>query len=160
MVRTPDGTGISTLIVRPAKPAPLPALLTFTIYANDDWAWADAKKAAAYGYAGVVAYTRGKGRSSDAILPLEHDGADASAVIAWIAKQAWNDGRVGMYGGSYSGYTAWAASKHRPAALKAIAASATMAPGIDVPMEGGIFVNFMYPWPLYVASNRTLDDAR
>lgn len=160
LVRTADGASIATLVVRPARAQPLPALLTFTIYANDDWAWADAKKAAAYGYAGVVAYTRGKGRSTDAIVPLEHDGADAAAVIDWIAKQPWNDGRVGMYGGSYSGYTAWAASKQRPAALKAIAASATMAPGIDVPMEGGIFLNFMVPWPLYVASNRALDDAR
>jgi putative CocE/NonD family hydrolase len=35
-----------------------------------------------------------------------------------------------------------------------------MAPGVDVPMEGGIFLNFMFPWPLYTASNRTLDDAR
>ncbi|GGD47956.1 CocE/NonD family hydrolase [Pseudoxanthomonas indica] len=159
-VRTADGADIAVLVVRPARAAPLPALLTFTIYANDDWAWADAKKAAAYGYAGVVAYTRGKGRSQAAIVPLEHDGADAAAVIDWIAAHSWNDGRVGMYGGSYSGYTAWAASKHRPAALKAIAASATMAPGIDVPMEGAVFLNFMVPWPLYVASNRTLDDAR
>ncbi|MBS0217294.1 MAG: CocE/NonD family hydrolase [Proteobacteria bacterium] len=160
MVRAPDGVGISTLIVRPAKAAPLPALLTFTIYANDDWAWADARKMAAYGYAGVVAYTRGKGRSTDAIVPFEHDGADAAAVIDWIARQPWSDGRVGMYGGSYSGFTQWAALKHRPKALKAIAASATTAPGIDVPMEGGIFLNFMYSWPFYTTSNRSLDDAR
>ena len=160
LVRTPDGAAISTLVVRPAKAPPLPALLTFTIYANDGWAWADAKKMAAHGYAGVVAYARGKGRSTDAIVPFEHDGADAAAVIDWIAAQPWNDGRVGMYGGSYSGFTQWAALKHRPKALKAIAASATTAPGIDVPMEGGIFLNFMYPWPLYTASNRALDDAR
>lgn len=160
VVRTPDGAGISALVVRPAKTAPLPALLTFTIYANDDWAWADAKKMAAHGYAGVVAYTRGKGRSADAIVPFEHDGADAAAVIDWIAAQPWNDGRVGMYGGSYSGFTQWAALKHRPTALKAIAASATTAPGVDVPMEGGIFLNFMYPWPFYTTGNRSLDDAR
>ena len=55
LVPTPDDAGISTLVVRPAKAPPLPALLTFTIYANDDWAWADAKKMAAHGYAGVVA---------------------------------------------------------------------------------------------------------
>lgn len=160
MVRTPDGAGISTLVVRPAKASPLPALLTFTIYANDDWAWADAKKMAAHGYAGVVAYTRGKGRSTDAIVPFEHDGADAAAAIDWIAAQPWSDGRVGMYGGSYSGFTQWAALKHRPKALKAIAASATTAPGIDVPMEGGVFLNFMYSWPFYTTGNRSLDDAR
>ncbi len=160
MVHAMDGADISTLVVRPAKTAPLPALLTFTIYANDDWAWADAKKMAAHGYAGVVAYTRGKGRSTNAIVPFEYDGADAAAVIDWIARQPWNDGRVGMYGGSYSGFTQWAALKHRPKALKAIATSATTAPGIDVPMEGGIFLNFMYPWPFYTTSNRSLDEAR
>ena len=160
LVRTPEGASIAVLIVRPAKAPPLPALLTFTIYANDDWAWSDAKKAAAYGYPGVVAYSRGKGRSPDAIVPYEHDGADAAVVIDWISRQPWNDGRVGMYGGSYSGYTQWAALKHKPKALKAIATSATLAPGIDAPMEGGIFFNFMYPWPLYATSNRWLDDAR
>lgn len=160
MVRTPDGAHIAVLLVRPAKAPPLPALLQFTVYANDDWAWADAKKMAAHGYAGVMAYSRGKGRSTDAIVPWEHDGADAAAVIDWIAAQSWNDGRVGMFGGSHSGYTQWAALKHRPKALKAIATSATLAPGIDVPMEGGIFFNFMYPWPFYAASSRWLDDAR
>lgn len=160
LVRTPDGASISTIIVRPAKAPPLPALLSFTIYANDDWAWGDAKAMAAHGYAGVVSYTRGKGRSPDAIVPFEHDGADAAAVIDWIAAQPWNDGRVGMYGGSYNGFAQWAALKHRPQALKAIATSATAAPGIDIPMEGGIFLNFMYPWPFYAASNRALDDAR
>jgi len=73
LVRTPDGAGISTIIVRPAKAPPLPALLSFTIYANDDWAWGDAKAMAAHGYAGVVSYARGKGRSTDAIVPFEHD---------------------------------------------------------------------------------------
>jgi putative CocE/NonD family hydrolase len=160
MIETPDGAHLAALVVRPAHATPLPALFQFTIYANDDWAWADAKKSAAYGYAGVVAYTRGKGRSSDAIVPYGHEGADAAAAIDWIARQPWSDGRVGMYGGSYSGYTQWAALKHRPEALKAIATSATTAPGIDVPMEGGVFLNFIYPWPLYAASNRTLDDAR
>lgn len=160
LVATPDGARIATLIVRPVAATPRPALLQATIYANDDWAWADAKKTAAYGYAGVVAYSRGKGRSPDAITPYAHDGADAAAVIDWVAAQPWNDGRVGMYGGSYSGYTQWAALKQRPKALKAIATSATTAPGIDVPMEGGIFLNFLYPWPLYAASSRGLDDAR
>ena len=160
LIATPDGARVSALLVLPRHAAtPLPVLLTFTVYANDDWAWDDARKMAAHGYASVVAYSRGKGRSPDAIVPFEHDGGDAAAVIDWIAAQRWSDGRVGMYGGSYSGFTQWAALKQRPAALKAIATSATTAPGIDVPMEGGVFLNFMYAWPFYTASNRSLDDA-
>ncbi len=160
LVSTPGGAQISALLVRPASTQqPLPALLTFTIYANDDWAWDDAKKMAAHGYASVVAYSRGKGRSPDAITPFLHDGEDAAAVINWMAAQPWSNGVVGMYGGSYSAYTQWAALRHRPPALKAIATSASAAPGIDVPMEGNVFMNFIYAWPAYVASNRSLDDA-
>lgn len=160
LVRTPDGARIAVMLVRPAKAAPLPALLQFSIYANDALYLHDAKTMAAHGYVGVAAYSRGKGRSPDAIVPYERDGADAAAVIDWIAAQRWSDGRVGMFGGSYNSFAQWAALKHRPKALRAIATSASAAPGIDIPMEGGIFLNFMYPWPLYTASSRWLDDAR
>ena len=160
LVRAPDGASIAVMLVRPAKAAPLPTLLQFTIYANDDVYRRDAKAMAAHGYVGAAAYSRGKGRSSDAIVPFERDGADAAAVIDWIAVQPWSDGQVGMFGGSYNSFTQWAALKHKPKALRAIATSASTAPGIDTPMEGGIFLNFMYPWPLYAASSRWLDDAR
>lgn len=160
LVSTPDGARIAALVVRPATAGPLPTLLQFTIYANDDVAFGDAKTMAAHGYVGAVAYSRGKGRSPDAIAPFVHDGDDAAAVIGWIATQPWSDGRVGMFGGSYNSFAQWAALKHRPPALKAIATSASAAPGIDIPMEGNVFLNFMYPWPLYAASSRWLDDAR
>ncbi len=159
-LRTPDGAELSVRVVRPRQAAALPALLQHTIYAREDWAFGDAKRAAAHGYVGVVSFSRGKGESRGAVQPYRHDGADAHAVIDWIAAQPWSDGRVGMYGGSYSGFTAWAAAKRRPPALKAIAASATAAPGIDVPMEGGVFMNFLFPWPHYVASGPGLDEAR
>ena len=139
--------------------ARLTTLLGFTIYANDNWSLTDAKTTAANGYAGVVAYARGKGRSPDVPVPYEHDGDDALAVIDWISKQPWGDGRVGMYGGSYNGFTQWAAAKHIPPALKAMMPSVAVAPGIDVPMEGNVFLNFMYPWPLYTTSGHLLDEA-
>jgi len=82
------------------------------------------------GYAGVEGFTRGKACSPDKPIPYEHDGADAAAVIDWISRQPWSDGRVGMYGGSYEGFTQWAAAKHRPKALKAMMPSVTAAPGI------------------------------
>ena len=160
LVATAEGARIAALVVRPANAGPLPTLLQFTLYANDDVAFGDARTMAAHGYVGAVAYSRGKGRSPDAIAPFRHDGADAAAVIAWIAAQPWSDGRVGMFGGSYNSFAQWAALKHRPPALKAIATSASAAPGIDIPMEGNVFLNFMYPWPLYTTGNRWLDDAR
>ena len=160
LVTLPDGNKLEALVVRPkSAKAPLTTLLGFTIYANEDWAMSDAAIGASYGYAGVVAYSRGKGLGTGPIIPFEHDGKDAAAVIDWISKQPWSDGRVGMYGNSYNSFTQWAAAKHRPPALKAMMTSGSAAPGIDVPMQGNIFQSFMYPWPFYTTNNKTLDDA-
>jgi uncharacterized protein len=160
LIPTPDGAKIAAILVRPRSngPAKLTALLNFTIYAQDDWSMSDAVKMAAYGYAGVVAYTRGKGRSAGPVVPYVHDGEDAATVIAWLAHQLWSDGRVGMFSGSYNGFTQWAAAKHHPPALKAIATNATNAPGIDTPTQGNVFQSFIYPWPFYTTDTKGLDD--
>ena len=160
LIPTPDGAQIAALIVRPrsAGAAKLTALLNFTIYAKDDWSMSDAVTMAAHGYVGVVAYTRGKGRSPGPTVPYVHDGEDAAAVIEWLARQPWSDGRVGMFSGSYNGFTQWAAAKHHPSALKAIATNATNAPGIDTPMQGNVFQSFIYPWPFYTTDTKALDD--
>lgn len=158
LVPTPDGARIAAMIVRPRGSARRVALLNFTIYAKDDWSFADAVKMAAHGYAGVVAYTRGKGRSPGPAIPYEHDGADAATVIDWLASQSWSDGRVGMFSGSYNASTQWAAVKHHPAALKAIATNASNAPGVDTPMQGNVFQSFIYPWPFYTTNTKDLDD--
>ncbi len=64
-----------------------------------------------------------------------------------------------MYGGSYEGFTQWAAAKHFPAALKAIMPSVSFSPGTDFPMEGGIWMNYAFPWPFYTTNTKALDDA-
>lgn len=159
LVDTPDGARINAIVVRPRSSRRLPALMGFTIYANPIWSMLEARLTAAHGYAAVVGYTRGMGNSPDQQVPYEHDGSDADAVIEWISRQPWSDGRVGTYGGSYNGFTQWAAAKHRPAALKAMMTSVTAAPGIDVPMEGNIFLNFVYAWVPYSTRNKRLDQA-
>jgi predicted acyl esterase len=158
-VKMRDGGTVCALIIRPRTPARIPALLTYTIYADPDTNYYDARRAASNGYAGVVGLTRGKGCSPDTTEPYEHDGADAAALIDWLAAQPWSDGRVGMYGGSYSGGTTWAAAKHHPRGLEAIMDGAPVAPGIDVPMENSVFWSFVYPWPFYTTDNKLLDDA-
>ena len=156
LIKTPDGVSIAALLVRPRSISkPLPALLEFTIYDSRNYA----KECAAHGYVGVVAYTRGTHDSPRQVVPYQHDGDDARAVIEWIAKQPWSDGRVGMYGDAYSGFTSWAAAKRLPPALKAIATSATTAPGIDVPMGGNIFQNSGYRWSSYVTNTKTSDES-
>ena len=149
LIEVRKGVSIAASLVRPTGPQkPLPALLEYTTYLTPGFA----REAAAHGYVGVIAYARGRGKSTGTPLPYQHDGDDVRAVINWIAKQDWSDGRVGMYGTAYSGFTGWAAAKHLPPALKAIAMTSPTAPGIDVPDDGGVFRNSAYRWSLYVTN--------
>jgi hypothetical protein len=158
-VKTPDGATVCAMVWYPrAAPSRRPALLQFTIYADTALLLGDLRRNASNGYAAVMGFTRGKACSPDAPVPYVHDGADAVALIGWISRQPWSDGRVGMYGGSYSGMSPWAAAKRAPPALKAIMVGAPVAPGVDVPMEGNIVWNFIYPWPFYTTNTKALDD--
>jgi uncharacterized protein len=158
-VKMPDGGTLCALIVRPrAASVRLPTLLTFTIYAEANNIDFSARPSASHGYVGVEGLVRGKGCSPDKPIPYERDASDLAALIDWISAQPWSDGRVGMYGGSYSGGSAWAATKRMPKALKAIDVGASVAPGIDVPMEGNVFWNFLYPWPFYTTDVKGVDD--
>lgn len=159
-VKTRDGATICALMARPrASIGRLPTLLLFTIYYDFADNLNDARLTAAHGYASVVGFTRGKACSPDKPVPYEHDGADAASLIEWITAQTWSDGRVGMYEGSYNGFTQWAAAKYMPKGLRAMMTGAPAAPGIDVPMEGNVFWNFLYPWTFYTANGNNDDDA-
>ena len=157
LINTPDGANISAVVVRPKDDAkPLPALLEFTIYVDSH---SFARECAAHGYVGIVAFTRGERRSRGEVTPFKYDGEDARTVINWIAKQPWSDGRVGMYGGTYSAFTQWAAAaKHLPAALKAIATNSATAPGIDFPMTGSVVRNAGYRWSGCVSNLKDFDE--
>jgi len=160
LIKTPDGAQIDATVVRPKSAnGRLPALLVVTIYAVDEpYDRDNARKSAAHGYIGVSAYTRGKGRSPDAPVPYEHDGDDVRAVIDWITKQPWSDGRVGMYGGSYNGFTQWAAAKRLHPALKTIVPWAANNPGDGLPMENNVFLFVNYAWAFYTTNNKYLDN--
>jgi uncharacterized protein len=160
LIRTPEGVTLSAVVARSRKAAsPLPAAMQFTIYAAPLANRETALQAAARGYAGVVVDARGKRLSTDAVRPYETEVDDASAAVEWIARQSWSDGRVAMYGGSYSGFAAWAATKRMPPALKTIVPYVAAIPGFGLPMENNVFLSANYAWPFYVAGNSLLDDA-
>jgi len=158
LIKTRDGANISLIVVRKKNEShPLPAILQFTIYARKTDV-NKAKLAVDKGYVGVFAYTRGKKNSPDDLVPYEHDGDDAYDVIEWISKQNWCDGTVGMNGGSYNGFTQWAATKKLHPALKTIVPSAASAPGFDSPMMNNVVMSFPFPWTYYVSNNKFLDN--
>ena len=158
-IKTKDGATLSAVMVRKkGLRTPQPTALMFFIYSNLDRSLYEAKYAAAHGYVGIVADTRGKRLSPNPIEPYEHESRDVNTVIDWISKQPWSNGKVGMYGGSYSGYAQWAATKHMNKALKTIVPYVAAIPGQGLPMENNIFLNVNYQWAFYVTNNKYVDD--
>lgn len=160
MITTTYGITLSAVVVR-KKDAPVksPAVLMYFMYANTDRSLAEAKFAADRGYVGIVADSRGKRLSPDKPEPYEKEAKDVNAVIDWIIQQPWSDGRVGMYGGSYSGFAQWAATKYLHPALKTIVPYVAAIPGLGLPMENNVFLIANYQWAFYVTNNKYTDDA-
>jgi putative CocE/NonD family hydrolase len=159
LIKGRDGALISALIARKKGiTEPQPCVLHFSIYPRATDMDRRCKDAAWHGYVGVVAFTRGKRYSPNEPVPYEYDGRDVYDVIEWISKQPWSNGKVGMYGGSYTGFTQWAATKNLHPALKTIVPSVSVAPGLDVPMTNNVVMSFVFPWTYYVTNNKFLDE--
>ncbi|OJW74146.1 MULTISPECIES: CocE/NonD family hydrolase [unclassified Spirosoma] len=159
LITTQDGASISAMVVRKkGVTEPLPVVLQFTIYVRDKGRdMKSLKESADRGYVGVIAYTRGKRFSPNAIYPYEHEATDTYDVIDWISRQPWCNGSVGMFGGSYNGFSQWAACKKLHPALKTIVPYVANRPGMGLPMENNVFVNPNYEWSFYVGNNKYLD---
>ncbi len=159
LIKTKEGATLSAIVVRQRSiTTPQAAALFFTIYANYDSNLQEALRSAAHGYVGVVADARGKRLSPDPIVPYEKEVNDVNEVIDWISKQPWSNGKVGMYGGSYSGFAQWAAAKNIHPALKTIVPYVAAIPGQGLPMENNVFINANYGWAFYVTNNKYLDN--
>lgn len=159
VIKTRDGASISGMMARKkGDNTRKPVILQFTIYVRDTGRDLETlKQAVDEGYIGVIAYTRGKRYSPEEIWPYEHDGNDCYDVIDWISKKEWSDGRIGMYGGSYNGFTQWAATKKLHPALKTIVPYVANRPGMGLPTENGVFVSPNYSWSLFIGSNKYFD---
>ena len=127
-VEMPDGCLLAARIWMPegAGNSPVPAILEYLPYRKNDMTTArDASMQpylAGHGYAVIRLDLRGAGDSQglmqDEYLPQElQDGFDA---IAWIARQPWCDGNVGMIGISWGGFNGLQIAALQPPALKSI----------------------------------------
>lgn len=122
-----DGVALATNVWLPAGPGPFPALLVRTPYGKDDAGLygnpklPDVFALVEAGYAVVAQDVRGTSRSPGTFVPHTHEGPDSLDTLAWLAGQPWSDGAVGMWGGSYMGFTQWQAAPHDVPALRAIA---------------------------------------
>lgn len=135
-----------------AKTKPQPCIIWYDIYADSSKnLLLDITNAAKrYQYNLAIINTRGKKCSSSELKPFENDAEDAYEIIDWLSKQPWCDGRVGMTGGSYLGFSQWASTKKIHPALKAIVPQVSVGAGIDFPMHNGVFMSYAYRWLRFV----------
>lgn len=147
-IPTRDNIDISATIVQNKKnKKPLPAILFYTTYHQGESDQYFAKLSADKEYVGVVAYARGIRTDLKNYAPYEHEATDIYDIIEWISKQPWCNGDVGMYGGSYTGFSQWAAMKNPHPALKTIVPQVAVMPGYDTPMENNVQMNLGLYWP-------------
>src|ERR1700741_3314710 len=121
LIKTRDGSSVSAMVVRrKGIVEALPVIMFYTSYDQGARDSIFGKRAVDRGYVGVVAYARGIRTNINDYVPYEHDGNDIYDLIDWISKQPWCNGKVGMYGGSYTGFAQWAALKRIHPALKTV----------------------------------------
>jgi len=134
-----DGVILRADVYRPDTEGPHPVLLQRTPYGKGFSNPAFALMAAERGYAVIIQDTRGRWASDGDGYPLIHEKVDGYDSVEWAASQPWASGKVGMYGGSYVGYTQWAAAVTQPPALKAIVPTVTICDPRDIFYAGGAF---------------------
>ena len=128
-----DGVHLSATIYRPAEvEGAVPAIACLTPYVADTY-HDDSYYFAEHGYAFALVDVRGRGNSAGEFVPFEGDGRDGYDLVEWLAAQPWCDGRVGMWGGSYDGFTQWATAAEFPPHLAAIAPASPVYPGLTFP---------------------------
>lgn len=126
IVRARDGVRLATDVYLPEGPGPFPTVLTRLPYGKTE-AYCSMPVVADFwnrrGYAAVIQDVRGKWGSEGVFEPnlAKNESGDGYDTLEWIAKQPWSNGRIGMFGESYYGFTSWAGALSGHPALVAIA---------------------------------------
>ena len=137
--RMRDGVVLRADVYRPRAGHRLPALLQRTPYSkNPEEANSLFHRLATAGFVVVVQDTRGRYMSEGVAVPHD-EGTDGYDTIEWVATLPYVDGRVGMFGGSYSATTQLLAAPLRPPHLVALFPTASYASRYDMVFQGGAF---------------------
>jgi len=97
-----DGVKLAAEIFRPDAPGNFPALLSLRYFREG----ADrAEFFARQGYAVALVDCRGRYDSGGTWVPYVNDPQDGYDAQQWLGTQPWCNGRIGMFGISYNGFT-------------------------------------------------------
>jgi putative CocE/NonD family hydrolase len=136
-IRMRDGVVLRADVYRPETSEPVPVLLQRTPYGKSFVGPTFALLAAERGYALVNQDVRGRWASEGEDYPFIYEANDGFDTVGWCAHQPWANGKVGMFGVSYMGYTQLAAAATRPPSLKTIIPTQTFCDPYTVMYEGG-----------------------
>jgi len=102
-----DGIKLATDVYLPTKGGPFPTILWRTPYDKRDDAYVlpNAIYFAQHGYAVAVQDVRGRYASEGKWYPYLNEVTDGYDAVEWAAGQKWSNGKVGMSGNSYHGFT-------------------------------------------------------
>ncbi|HHB82494.1 MAG TPA: CocE/NonD family hydrolase [Devosia sp.] len=132
-----EGIRLMTDIYSPKEPGPHPTLLMRTPYGRFGFGVV-AEAYAARGFITVLQACRGTDGSGGEFDPLLNERDDGLATLDWIKQQEWFDGRLGLTGPSYLGFTQWAICDELPAGA-ALSAKVTSSDFESVVFPGGSF---------------------
>lgn len=149
-----DGTVLRADVWRPATGGPWPVLLQRLPYDKSSSFMAqhivglEPLEAVAAGFAVVIQDTRGRYSSEGVFDPYVNETEDGLDTLAWIRRQPFCDGHIGMYGASYIGATQLLAARAAPEGLVAIAPQLTAAEYHDVwsYSGGALQLGFLLLW--------------
>ncbi|HXV25058.1 MAG TPA: CocE/NonD family hydrolase [Alphaproteobacteria bacterium] len=151
-----DGCRLAARLWLPedADRRPVPAILEFLPYRRRDGTIIRDSQThhylAGHGYACARVDIRGTGDSDGVLIDeyLPQEQADAVEVIAWLARQPWCSGAVGMMGISWGGFNSLQVAAHRPPALKAIVTLCSTDDRYrdDCHYMGGCLLNNNFSW--------------
>jgi len=119
-----DGVRLRADLYAPEPGRPWPVLVHRTPY-DRKRTEATALRYAAAGYAVLLQDCRGRFESEGSFHPYNNEGQDGYDTLDWIRKQPWSNGRVAMFGGSYTGAVQWQAAVEGAPGLVALAPTAT-----------------------------------
>ena len=127
-----DGVRLAATLYMPERIRPgerFAALLEYLPYRKDDGTARDDYGTYRYfakrGYVGARVDIRGFGASEGVPPEREYSAReqqDGDEIIAWLARQSWSSGKVGMLGISWGGFNSIQMALRKPPALKAIVA--------------------------------------
>jgi uncharacterized protein len=157
-----DGCRLSARVWLPedAVANPVPAVLEYIPYRKRDGTLPRDEMmhpyVAGHGYACVRVDMRGNG-DSDGLMGDEYTAVelqDACDVIAWLAKQPWCSGTVGMMGKSWGGFNCLQTAALRPPALKAVISVCSTVDRFadDVHFKGGCLLGENLGWAAVMLS--------